>query len=100
MRTLDGGNGAWPAAFLLQRPQIATAPGLFGSPINSVLHPCWVDEMLSQMGNVFQKQHFVPERNVIEQYEVLMNLPHVADMRNHAYGEFLRHDGDGQIFAD
>ena len=37
--------------------------------------------MTAQMWDVLEKQGFVPQRDVVEQHEMLMELPHVPHMR-------------------
>ena len=38
--------------------------------------------MLLEMRNVFQKEGFMPEGNVVEKYQVLMELAHIPYVRN------------------
>ena len=40
------------------------------------------NEMTAQVWNVLQEGQFVSQRNVIEQNEMLVQLPHVAYVRN------------------
>ena len=40
-----------------------------------------MNEMAGQMWDVFEEQRLVTECNVIEQHEVLMQLPHIAHVR-------------------
>jgi hypothetical protein len=49
--------------------------------INTVTDLRGMDEVTAQMKDVFQKGHLVSERNMIEQHEMLMDLPHVPDVR-------------------
>ena len=51
--------------------------------VNAITNLCGMDEMTAQMRDVFQEDHLVSKRNIIEQHEVLMDLPHVADMRHY-----------------
>ena len=55
-----------------------------------------VDKMVSQMGNVFKKDHFVAHRNVVYQDEVLMDLAHVADVRHDRDVKLPRQQADRQ----
>ena len=41
-----------------------------------------MDEALPQMGDILQEQLLVPQRHVVEQHEMLVNLAHVAHMRD------------------
>ena len=50
--------------------------------------------MFLQVRNVFQKQRFMPNRHVIEQYQMLMKLPHVANVRHDRNAEFFRQQAD------
>lgn len=38
--------------------------------------------MLSEMGNVFEEAWFMAHRDVVHQYKMLMDLPHIADVRH------------------
>lgn len=44
--------------------------------------------MWLQMGDTLEKYSFMPQRDVIEQHQVLVNLPHVANVRNDSQTEF------------
>ena len=46
--------------------------------------------MFLQVWNAFKKQRIVPERNVIKEHQVLMNLTHVSHVGNHRQSEFAR----------
>ena len=46
--------------------------------------------MFLQVGDAFEKQRIVPECDVIEEHEVLMNLAHVSHVGNHRQSEFAR----------
>jgi len=46
--------------------------------------------MFLQVWDAFQKQRIVPEGNVVEEHQVLMNLAHVSDVGNHRQSEFAR----------
>ena len=54
-----------------------------------------VYEMIAQMGNMFQKEGRQVETNVVEKDEMLMELAHVADVRNDWNAELLTHDAHG-----
>jgi hypothetical protein len=42
-----------------------------------------MNEMLPQMRNVLKKYHFMAQRNVVEQHQMLMELPHIPDVWYH-----------------
>ena len=44
--------------------------------------------MCQQMGDTLEKYSFMPQRNAIEQHQVLVNLSHVAHVRNDSQTEF------------
>jgi hypothetical protein len=47
------------------------------------------------MGDVLKKVHFVVECHTVKEHQVLMNLAHVANMRNDRQLELLCHQTDG-----
>ena len=51
------------------------------------------------MRNVFQENNRLPQRDMIEKHQMLMNLAHVADMGNNRQPEFLREQSDRQEFT-
>src|SRR5580692_9929790 len=55
--------------------------------------------MFFQMRDMFQKHHLVVERNVIEEYEMLVQLAHVANVRNDRQAKLLGHQTDGEKLA-
>src|SRR5882724_1755856 len=52
------------------------------------------------MRNMLQERQLVSQRNVIEQNEVLMHLPHVPYVRNYGKREFLCKETDGEKLTD
>ena len=56
--------------------------------------------MLAQMGNVLEDQTLVIQREMIEKYQMLVDLAHVANMWHHPEAEFLGQDGHSQVFTD
>src|SRR5208282_6611733 len=58
--------------------------------VNSALDSRRMNEMFAHVGNAFEEHRLMPDRDVIEQNEVLVNLPHVADVRHHRQSEFPR----------
>jgi hypothetical protein len=51
------------------------------------------------MRDVFEKYDLVAEGNVIEEHEMLVQLAHVANVRNHRQTKLLCHQADGEKFA-
>ena len=46
--------------------------------------------MLPQVRNGFQEDRFVTQRDMIEEYQMLVDLSHVADMRHDRYAVLAR----------
>ena len=59
-----------------------------------------MNKVRAQMRDVFQKLFGMPDRDVVEEHEVLMNLAHVADVRNDGDAELFREQADRNKFAD
>ena len=55
--------------------------------------------MFSQMRNMLKKDNLMTERDVIEQNEVLVKLPHIPNVRNHRDAKFPAQQADGNEFA-
>jgi hypothetical protein len=62
-------------------------------------------KVLAQMRDVFEKDNLVADRDTIEQNQMLMQLPHIADMRHdrnaklaaeQAHNQKLAHPGHPQ----
>jgi hypothetical protein len=53
----------------------------------------WLGEAVLQMRDVLEEDGFVVEGDVIEQHEVLVDLAHVADVRDHRNTEFFLQGG-------
>ena len=56
--------------------------------------------MAAQMRDVFQENRFVTQRDMIKQDQVLMDLPHIANMRHHRNTVFPRQQADCNELAD
>ena len=56
--------------------------------------------MFRKMRNALEEQSLVVQRDVIEQHEMPMQLPQVADVRNDRDVEVLRQQAYGQEFTD
>src|ERR1700749_1994714 len=57
-------------------------------------------EVLTKVRNVLEECHFVIERYVVEQHQMLMHLSHVTDVRNNGPIEDLCHEAHSEKFAD
>src|SRR5579883_814767 len=82
--------------------QVTREPRFLRGLVDPVGHGCRMAEVLTQMRDMFEKESFMPHGNVVEQDQVLMDLPHIADMRHHretvftgkqAGGDELRYAG-------
>lgn len=56
--------------------------------------------MLPKVWNIFEKNSLVTHSNVIEQDEVLVNLPHITNMWYDGNIKFPRHKTDRDKLAD
>src|SRR5437868_2703032 len=88
-----------PGVTMSTRFQIATRSGFARRPVNTAGHVARMHEMLSQMRDVLEKDHFVTERNVIKQDKMLVKLSHVANMGNHRYAKLPAEQTDGDEFT-
>ena len=52
------------------------------------------------MWDVFEEMHFMVERNMIKEHQMLMNLAHVSDMRHDRQLELSCHQTNGQKFTN
>ena len=52
------------------------------------------------MRDVFEKNRFMIESDVIEEHQVLMYLPHIADVGHDGQTNLLCHQADGEKLAD
>jgi len=55
--------------------------------------------MIAKMWNVFQERGLVAKPYVVEQNKVLMDLSHIADMRDYRYIKDPGQKADGQELA-
>src|SRR6266850_1289700 len=79
--------------------QIATRTRFLRRAVNTAGNVARMDEMFSQMGDMLKKDNLMPERDVVEQNEVLVKLTHVTNMRNYRNAKFLAQQTDGNKFA-
>src|SRR5207248_11743412 len=68
--------------------QVGGATWVLGRNIHSVLDLCRINKILTQVGNTLEKQGLMPDRNVIEQHEVLMDLAHITHVGHNWQPEF------------
>src|ERR1700739_923423 len=61
---------------------------------------CRKHEVFLQMWDMLKEAHFMVERYMVKENQMLMNLAHVSDMRHNRQLELLCHKTDGQKLAD
>jgi hypothetical protein len=59
-----------------------------------------VNEMFTQMGDVFEEDFFQAECDMVDQHQMLVYLPHVTDMRHDFQPELSCQQTHGQEFTD
>ena len=64
-----------------------------------MLYLCRIDEMCSEMRNVFKKLCLESEANMIEENQVLMHLAHITHVGHDRKVEDLREEADGEELA-
>ena len=69
-------------------------------PIDAPFHGCRVDKMAPQVWDILQKYLVQTDADMVEQYQVLMNLPHIPNMGNDRNPEFLRQQAHRKKLAD
>ena len=67
--------------------QIAGRTWFFRGSIVAIPQLCRKNKLASQMRYVFKEQDFLSQGNVIEQYQVLMQLSHITHVRYHGQAE-------------
>lgn len=58
-----------------------------------------MNEALAQMRNVFEEHDRVPERNMVEQHQMLVNLSHIADVRHYGEAKLSSEQADRNEFT-
>jgi hypothetical protein len=58
--------------------------------INAIFNAGWIHEVSLQVRDALKEYRFMSHRDVIEQDQVLMNLPHIADVWNYLQSELSR----------
>jgi len=58
-----------------------------------------MNKMLLQMRNMFEEQRLMPHGDMIEQDQMLVQLPHITHVRNYRYPVFAAKQTDGDEFA-
>ena len=76
------------------------APASCGVAIHATRNGARMHEMFLQMWNVFQKNDVVAHRHMIKQHEMLVQLPHVSDMRHDRHTGFTAQQAYRDKFAD
>jgi hypothetical protein len=81
------------------RLQAAATAGFLWSLINAAFDFAWMDKVFAQVGDVFEEDGFVAERDVIKQDQMLVKLPHVAYVRHNGHAKPAAQQTDGEEFA-
>ncbi len=68
--------------------QVTREPWFLRCQIDAAFHRSGMHKVFAQVRDMLQKQSVMTEGNVVEEYEMLMDLAHVAD---------VRHDGDAEF---
>src|ERR1700737_2196150 len=71
-------------------PKIRRTARKIWCEIDAILYLGRSHEMFLQVWDAFEKQRIVPEGDVVEDTQGLMNLPHVSPVGNHRQPEFAR----------
>src|SRR6266481_9590040 len=80
--------------------QIAARSRFLRRPVNTGGYVARMHEMLPQMRDMLEKDNLVPERDVIEEHEMLVKLPHISDVRNDRNAKSPAEQADGNEFTD
>jgi len=73
------------------RLQIAACARFLWSLINAAFDLARMNKVFAQVRDVLQKNDFVTKRNMVEQNQMLVQLPHVADVRHDGNAKFATH---------
>jgi len=71
-----------------RRFQVGTVPRFLRRFGKRRRGPRRMDKVLAQVRDVFEEDHFIAQGDVVEEHEMLVNLPHVADMGNDRHSGF------------
>lgn len=63
-------------------------------------HLGWVDKVRPQVWDIFKKEFGDIQANMIEEHEMLMDLPHITDVGSHGEIVVLGKETNRQKFAD
>jgi len=66
----------------------------------TAFHPCGKHEVIAQMRNMLEELDFMPQGDVVEQNQMLMDLTHVSHMRKQRKAEFPGQNADRKKFAN
>src|SRR5579863_2633789 len=82
--------------------QVSRGPGLLGNATRASFNPRRMHEPIPRVWNMLEKHGLIPQSDVIEQHEMLMNLAHVSNVGRgrqaktpgeNAHGEKFRNSG-------
>src|SRR5437762_10467227 len=79
--------------------QIGGCARFLRCPVNATANVRGKHKVLSEMGNVLEENYFVIERDVIEENQVLMQLPHIANVGHDRQAKLLCHQAHREKFA-
>jgi hypothetical protein len=71
-----------------------------GCFVEATANLCGESKVIFEMRDVFEKNCLMIESDVIEEHQVLMYLPHVADVGHDWQTDLLCHQADGEKLAD
>src|SRR5690348_3787557 len=83
----------------LSRFQIATRSRFLRCAVNTAGDAARMHEMFSEMWDMLKKDNLMPERDVVEQDQVLVKLPHIPNVRNHRNAKLLAEQADRNKFT-
>src|SRR5438876_7447409 len=82
------------------RFQIATRSGLLGCLVNAAGDLTRMHKVLSQVRDVLEKHNLLSECDVVEQDEVLVDLPHVTNVWDDRHAKLPAKQAHRNEFAD
>src|SRR5437667_11436450 len=82
------------------RFQIATRSGLLGCLVNAAGDLARMHKVLSQVRDVLEKHNLLSECDVVEEDEVLVQLPHIANVRHDRHAKLAAKQTHRDEFTD
>src|SRR5258707_13266644 len=68
--------------------------------VKAATHICWKNKVFTEMRDMLEENNFVIESNVIEEYEMLMQLTHIAYVGHDRQAKLLGHYADRNELTD